>query len=222
MPADGGIYKVTSKGVYSSLYLFDGSAGADPAGALIQHTNGLLYGDTQNNGGFNVGTIYSYNIGAAPFCRLLTSLGKIGSKIGILGQGFSSSSVVNFDGVKAKTPSLSGGGYLTATVPSAALTGAVTVTTGANKLTCAQTFKVTPTIKTFNPASGAVGTSVTITGSGLTQTTRITFNETLAPGFVVNSDTSITVNVPTGATTGKIVATTKGGSATSATNFTVP
>ncbi|HEY1660428.1 MAG TPA: choice-of-anchor tandem repeat GloVer-containing protein [Candidatus Sulfotelmatobacter sp.] len=221
MPQYGGIYKVTAKGVYSSLYLFDGAAGANPASALIQHTNGLLYGDTENNGGFNVGTVYSYNIGAAPFCSLLTSLGKIAAKVGILGQGFSSSSVVKFAGVKATTVSASGSGYLTATVPPAALTGAVTVITGASKLTCAQTFKIIPMIKAFSPASGAVGTSVTFTGTGLTQTTKITFGGTNAFGFVVNSDTSITVSVPAGAKTGKIVVITKGGSAASATNFVV-
>jgi len=69
----GGIYKLTPKGIYSSLYLFDGTVGANPVSALIQHTNGLLYGNTQNNGGVNVGTIYSLNIGAgrsAPNRRL--------------------------------------------------------------------------------------------------------------------------------------------------------
>jgi hypothetical protein len=37
----------------------------------------------------------------------------------------------------------------------------------------------------------------------------------------VISDTEVKADVPTGATTGKIAVTTKGGSATSATSFTV-
>ncbi len=219
-PQYGGIYKLTSKGVYSSLYLFDGTVGANPASALVQHTNGLLYGNTQNNGGLNVGTVYSLNIGAVPFCSLLTSSGKIGAKVGILGQGFSSSSVVKFGGVKATAVTLTGSTYLTATVPTGAHTGSVTIKEGATILTSGQTFKVTPTLKSFSPPSGTVGTSVTIIGSGLTQTTKVAFNGTSA-SFTVDSDTQVTATVPAGATTGKIVVTTKGGSASSTTNFAV-
>ena len=52
------------------------------------------------------------------------------------------------------------------------------------------------------------------------QTTKVTFHGTSAT-FTINSDTQVTATVPTGATTGKIAVTTKGGSAQSATNFTV-
>ncbi len=216
----GGIYKLSPKGVYSSLYLFDGTVGANPASALIQHTNGLLYGNTQNNGGFNVGTIYSLNIGATPFCSLQITSAKIGASVGILGQGFSTSSVVKFGGVPVSSISLSGSTYIAATVPVGALTGSVTVTTGATKLTCRQTFRITPTFKSFSPPSGPVGTLVTITGSGLTQASKVTFNGTAA-SFTVDSDSQITASVPGGATTGKIAVTTKGGSVSSTTKFAV-
>ena len=90
----------------------------------------------------------------------------------------------------------------------------------ATTLTSNTAFKVKPTIKTFSPPSGPVGTSVTITGTGLTQATKVTFNGTLAT-FTVNSDTQITATVPTGATTGKVALVTKGGSAISSGTFTV-
>jgi uncharacterized protein (TIGR03437 family) len=61
---------------------------------------------------------------------------------------------------------------------------------------------------------------VTITGTGLQQATKVTFDR-IAAKFTVTSDAQITATVPTGASTGKIVVTTKGGSATSATVFTV-
>jgi uncharacterized protein (TIGR03437 family) len=48
----------------------------------------------------------------------------------------------------------------------------------------------------------------------------VKFNGTSAV-FTVNSDTQITATVPTAATTGKIAVTTKGGSATSTTSFTL-
>ena len=78
---------------------------------------------------------------------------------------------------------------------------------------------VAPVIKSFTPASGPVGTSVTITGTDLLGATKVTFNGTAAT-FTVVSSTSITTKVPTGATTGKIAVTTQGGTATSTATFT--
>jgi uncharacterized protein (TIGR03437 family) len=77
-----------------------------------------------------------------------------------------------------------------------------------------------PTIESFAPALGGVGTSVIINGTSFTGATSVTFNGVMA-AFVINSDTKITATVPTGATTGKIKVTTTGGSATSAATFTV-
>jgi hypothetical protein len=48
----------------------------------------------------------------------------------------------------------------------------------------------------------------------------VTFNKVSA-SFTVNSDSKITATVPTGATTGTIAVTTKGGNATSSKSFTV-
>ena len=217
----GGIYTLTSKGVYSSLYLFDGTVGANPASAIIQHTNGLLYGNAQNEGGFNVGTIYSLDIGAMPFCKPIVPSGKIGTVVGILGQNFSSSSVVKFGGVTATAVSVIGPDFLTATVPTGALTGTITVTTGEVKLTSPQTFKVLPTVKSFSPTSGPVGTQVTITGSSFTQALGAGFGDYVPAKFTVNSDTQITAIVPAGAKTGPVGVETKGGIGISTKVFTV-
>ena len=78
-----------------------------------------------------------------------------------------------------------------------------------------------PTITSFSPASGPVGTSVVVTGTNFTGTTSVTFNGTVAPGFTVDSPTQLTVNVPGGATTGVITVTNGSGQASSATSFTV-
>jgi large repetitive protein len=80
---------------------------------------------------------------------------------------------------------------------------------------------VTPVILSFSPTTGSVGTSVVITGTSLLQTTKVTFGGVGATAFTVNSDTQVTATVPTGAKTGKIGITTQGGTAQSATNFTV-
>ena len=80
---------------------------------------------------------------------------------------------------------------------------------------------VGPTITTFTPAGGPVGTVVTILGSNFTGATTVAFNGTAATTFTVNSPTQITATVPTGATTGTITVTTPIGTATSATPFVV-
>lgn len=77
-----------------------------------------------------------------------------------------------------------------------------------------------PTITSFSPTSGAVGTAVTITGTNFTGATTVRFNGTNAT-FTVVSATSITTTVPTGATTGVVTVITSAGTATSSTSFTV-
>jgi hypothetical protein len=77
-----------------------------------------------------------------------------------------------------------------------------------------------PRLSSFDPNTGAVGTTVTITGLNLDHATAVSFNGMAAP-FTVVSSTMVTATVPPGATTGKVRVTTPAGTATSATNFTV-
>jgi hypothetical protein len=151
---------------------------------------------------------------------LQSTSGKVGSSVGILGQGFTGTTAVSFNGVNAITFSIKSDTYLTATVPSGGKTGTITVVRPSGSLNSVQQFKVTPAISSISPTSGSVGTSVILTGKSLTQATKVTFGGVVAT-FTVNSDTQITATVPTGAKTGKIQVTTPGGTATSATNFTV-
>ena len=222
----GTIYSITTSGAFTVLHTFVNTDGNDPSSPLRQHTNGKFYGTTAYGGdlscagGLGCGALYSFDVGLGAFASLVTTSGKEGAKIGILGQGFSSSSVVKFGGTKATTIALSGTTFINATVPAGALTGAVTVTTGLTTLTSSKTFNVTPTMTSFSPSSGPVGTLVTINGTGLMQATKVTFNGKSA-SFTAVSDIETTATVPTGATTGKIKVTTKGGSVTSATSFTV-
>src|SRR5256714_4899263 len=78
-----------------------------------------------------------------------------------------------------------------------------------------------PTITGFTPTSGSAGTSVTINGTDFTGVTAVSFNGTNAPTFTVTSTTAIQATVPAGATTGPLSVTTSGGTATSASNFTI-
>jgi hypothetical protein len=78
-----------------------------------------------------------------------------------------------------------------------------------------------PSITSFSPTSGVVGTTVTITGSSFTGTTSVSFNATQATTFSVDSDTQITTVVPNGATNGRITVTNPGGTGKSASSFKV-
>jgi len=79
---------------------------------------------------------------------------------------------------------------------------------------------VVPVVSSFSPASGTIGTTVTITGSGFTGATTVTFDQAAAR-FHVRSASKITATVPAAASTGPIAVTGPGGAASSAKSFTV-
>jgi uncharacterized repeat protein (TIGR03803 family) len=56
----GTVFKMTPTGTLSVLHEFTGGTteGANPAAALVQSTDGNLYGTTQEGGAFNVGTVF--------------------------------------------------------------------------------------------------------------------------------------------------------------------
>jgi len=77
-----------------------------------------------------------------------------------------------------------------------------------------------PSISGFDPALGAPGVSVSISGSGFTSSSDVRFNGTSAI-FSIASDTQVTATVPSGAATGPISVTGPGGTGTSGASFTV-
>jgi IPT/TIG domain len=164
---------------------------------------------------------------AAPTITSFTpTVGPIGTVVTITGTNFCGTTAVKFNTTTATAVTVNSATSITATVPTGATTGKISVTNTVSTATSATDFVVvgTPTISSFTPAFGPVGTSVKITGTNFSgpgfTTTSVKFNNVTA-SFVVNSATQITATVPTGATTGKISVTTPGGTATSATNFTV-
>jgi uncharacterized repeat protein (TIGR03803 family) len=218
----GAIFEITPAGKETVLYNFCVVSCYDgfiPTTPMVLHTDGIFYGNTAGNS--NGGSVfYSFKTKLKPFVKLVTWSGKDGASAEILGQGFTGTTAVSFNGIAAKFDNVSDT-YMTATVPTGALTGPVTVTTFSSSLKSDRNFLVTPQIASFAPTSGVVGTSVTITGVSLTQTTAVTIG-TKPASFAVDSDTQITATVPAGAKTGTtIIVTTAGGTATSKAKFTV-
>ncbi|HYE46326.1 MAG TPA: IPT/TIG domain-containing protein, partial [Caulobacter sp.] len=78
-----------------------------------------------------------------------------------------------------------------------------------------------PTITTFSPGSGPVGTLVTINGTKFTGATAVAFGGVNATSFTVVSATQITATVPAGAVSGTIRVVSPAGTATSIGAFVV-
>jgi large repetitive protein len=154
------------------------------------------------------------------------SSGSVGTSVTINGTNLTGATWVKFNGVMATITSNTAT-QIVAKVPTGATTGPITVKTASGTAISATNFTVTttataPTISSFSPKSGPVGTSVRINGSGFAGATAVRFNGVAAASFTVNAQgTRIDTKVPSGATTGKISVTTPAGTATSAANFTV-
>lgn len=146
----GTIFRITPAGVFSVLHNFDLTTGEFPYSTLFQHTDGLLYGGTQmggTGGGSTTcgvgacGVLYSLNISAAPFARMIPTTGTVGETVGVLGQGFTGTTGVSFNGTTASFTVVSDT-YLTATVPHGATTGSVAVNTPGGTLTSNVPFRI--------------------------------------------------------------------------------
>lgn len=151
--------------------------------------------------------------------------GPVGTLVTISGTNFTGATAVRFNLTNASFTVVSST-QITATVPAGATSGHVRVTTPGGTASSSGNFVVTtggsgPTITSFNPSSGPVGTIVTVNGTGFSGVTAVRFNGVAATQRYVASATRLYARVPAGATTGRITVTTGAGTGTSATNFTV-
>jgi IPT/TIG domain len=188
----------------------------------LLHTNGKIYGLTAHGGSHvSDGVIYSLDASLKPFVApVVLHSGKVGTSVGVLGQGFNNATGVLF-GTGAGTFTLVSDTFVTAKLAAGATTGLITVKEPTGNLLSQQNFRVVPSITSFSPTSGPAGTQVVITGMSLSQATLVRFGTVKATAFTVNSDTKVTTTVPAGAVSGKISITTAGGTATSSAVFTV-
>ncbi|MBI3879480.1 MAG: hypothetical protein HY301_05380 [Verrucomicrobia bacterium] len=145
--------------------------------------------------------------------------GGIGTDVTITGFNFTGATSVKFNGATAVF-NVDSATQISTTVPAAATSGRLSVTTPGGTVNSVAAFTVTalPVVSGFSPPSGPAATQVIITGANFTGATSVKFNGTTAT-FAVNNAGQITANVPGGATTGPIAVTTANGTGTSANNF---
>jgi hypothetical protein len=184
---------VTAVGSYSA------TAPVSPTGSWVMH---LVAFRSAGSGGGTAPAITSLNPASAV----------VGTSVTITGTNFGASqgtSTVKFNGTTA-TPGSWNATTIVVPVPTGATTGPVVVTVnGVASAGVTFTVLVPPSISTLNPASAAIGASVTISGSnfGATKgTSTVKFNGTTATPASWSA-TSIVAPVPSGATTGPVVVT---------------
>jgi len=147
--------------------------------------------------------------------------GVFGTVIDIHGSNFTGAVWVQFNSSYARDFTVDSDSEIHATVPDGATTGPISITTVSGTGSSSSPFAVpTPTISSFAPMSGEVGTSVDIHGTNFARATIVTFNSKQAD-FTVDSDSEIHAIVPSGATTGWISVATPGGSVLSTSSFVV-
>ena len=98
--------------------------------------------------------------------------------------------------------------------------GPIGITNPAGSVLSIPVFRVTPSITTFAPTAGPVGTAVTINGSGFAGIPTVLFGATPTSPTSV-SVTALVASVPAGALTGAITVVMAEGSRNSSTKFTV-
>jgi hypothetical protein len=212
--AGGTTVTLTGTGFRAGMQVFFGSAAAtgvsvNPGGTQLtalapaHAAGGVNVSVTTPGGATTLGNSYTYLV--AP---TLTSVSPAegpssgGTTVTLTGSGFRAGMQVSVGGTPAAVVSINPAGTsMTATTPAhaAGLVGVSVMTPGgSDTLANSFTYVAPPTLASVNPADGpaAGGTTVTITGTGLTGTTDVTFDGVPCTGLVVVSDTEVTVDTP--------------------------
>ncbi len=200
----GTVFRITPSGTLSILHNFELTDGAFPQGALIQATDGNLYGTAPLGG--DLSCIDSSDV---PGCGTIFTI--------TLGGAFST--LHNLELAEGAYPDA---GLFQATDGS--FYGVATVGgVYCEQYGCGSLFRLStglgPFVR-FVRASGKVGQTGPILGQGFTGTTSVMLNGVPA-NFTVVSDTFIRATVPAGATTGYVTVATPSGVLTSNVPFNV-
>jgi uncharacterized repeat protein (TIGR03803 family) len=156
----GTLFKVNTTGTsFQVLWSFGNSIqcgsttsndGSNPVSTPTLHTNGKIYGMTQKGGCRTAyGTVYSFDAGLKPFASIVggSRVVSVGSQIGVIGQGFSTTTGVLFGSIKPTFAKALSDTYLIVTVPSTQLPlgpVSITVLMPSGNVTTPQVVSTTP------------------------------------------------------------------------------
>src|SRR5262245_43487599 len=148
--------------------------------------------------------------------------GPAGTLVFVSGSGFTGATSVRFNG-QSTSFSVTNDGQITATVPAAASTGAISVTTPGGTGASSTAFYVgsAPTVTSLSPSYGAAGAVITIGGTSFNGATGVSFSGHAAT-FSVTNATQLQATVPNDAATGFVTVMNPAGSGTSSGRFYLP
>ena len=147
--------------------------------------------------------------------------GAAGTIVTLTGVNLTETTAVNIGGTPATSVTVVNSTTVTAVVANGA-SGIISATTpdGIANSEGTFTFIPSPTITSFTPTNGAVGTVVSITGTNLLGTTAVSIGGTPVASFTVVNSTTVTAVITNGIS-GNIDITTPGGTVTSSGIFTI-
>ncbi|MEU6582437.1 IPT/TIG domain-containing protein [Nocardia sp. NPDC046763] len=183
--------------------------------AIAPPGTGTVQVTVSNAGGTSNGASYTY--AAVPsliFIAPITGPTAGGTTVTLTGTGLSSATGVNFGATPATSFTIVSNTQITAIAPAGAGTVSVTVTSTAGSSNGLPfTYVGVPTVISVSPNSGPVtgGAVVTVTGTGFTSATAVSFGATPATLFFVLSDTQILAIAPPGTGTVQVTVTTAAG-----------
>jgi uncharacterized repeat protein (TIGR03803 family) len=149
----GTAFKLTTTGTLTTLHEFCSQSACTDGdylvAALVQATNGKLYGAAQFGGRndscpYGCGTLFSLAVGLGPFVETVPTSGTVGSPVKILGNNLTRATRVTFNGTAAVGFKVVSSSEITAIVPTSATSGSVQVTTPHGILTSNVPFQVQP------------------------------------------------------------------------------
>lgn len=156
--------------------------------------------------------------------------GPAGTVVTVTGSGFTGASSIWLGADRTIVPTVISDTLIRFTVSSKATTASVAVLNPQRAAFSPTQFKVgassppppaAPTISSFTPASGPVGTRITVTGSGLTGISSARIGSSRSTAVTVSNSTQLSFLVPAGATSGTITIANATSSAVSSARYTV-
>jgi hypothetical protein len=154
-----------------------------------------------NNAGATVTSGYFY---LSPWVTAFTSRARVGDTLTLSGRSFRAVSSVSFGSVVTTNLTVVSNTVMTVVVPPGApLAAPLTLESPGGRFISVSNFVLMPRITGFSPSNGAAGTLVTLSGSGLSSVTQVTFGGIPATPASVTA-TQVTVKVPFGAGTGPV------------------
>jgi hypothetical protein len=135
-----------STGKVTTVYEFTSAVNGECECRFVQGSDGKLYGVTANAGTYQLGTVFSLNLGLPKPKPKISYLGpksgSVGQTILLFGSNLFNTSAVSFNGIPATSFEVPSSQGIWVKVPEGATTGPIAVTTPAGSFTTTEDFTV--------------------------------------------------------------------------------